>query len=310
LTLDGAHAKTECNACHEKATPESPRTFQGTDSTCEACHLDAHGGFFATALAEFERPKHGDCEACHTTTTFSESMEGGFDHELFTDFAIRGAHAQSECASCHPSAKAPDASGRTFGRVEEHYGPFVGCVTCHADPHQGMFDGPRMPSVVEGRSDCARCHDESSFRAFPNGFDHGLWTGFQLVGAHSLACSACHEPLAVPDASGRTWRAALGERCSDCHVDPHAGQFDARGENRCSQCHTDATESFLAFNHDRDSRFPLREQHADVACAACHKTWTSPEGDEVVRYRPLGIECVDCHGVHEEVLMHRKRRRN
>lgn len=310
LTLDGAHLKTECNDCHTKPSEDAPRSFQGTDATCAACHMDAHGGFFEGALADVTIPQHGECAACHTTTKFSEIPQPGFDHERFTDFAIRGAHAQSECAVCHPFTKAPDESGRTFGRVEEHFGAFQGCVTCHDDPHQGLFDTAGLPQQVEGRTDCARCHDESSFRAFPGGFDHGRWTGFQLVGAHALECSACHEPLRVPDAIGRTWQAALGEKCSDCHIDPHAGQFDARGANRCAQCHTDSTESFLAFNHDRDSRFPLREQHADLDCAACHKTWTSPEGDEVVRYRPLGIECVDCHGVHEDVLMPRKRRRN
>lgn len=310
LALDGAHLKTKCNDCHTQPDAGSPRQFEGTDSTCDACHLDAHGGFFDDSLTADRVPKHGACEACHTTTKFAEIPAPGFDHERFTDFAVRGAHAQSACASCHPLAKAPDESGRTFGRVEQQFGRFEGCVTCHKDPHQGLFDGEKLPKEVDGRSDCARCHVESSFRSFPNGFDHGRWTGFQLVGAHSLECSACHEPLRVPDAVGRTWQAALGQECSDCHVNPHAGQFDTRGEHRCAQCHTDATETFLSFNHDRDSRFPLREQHADLACSACHKSSTSPEGDEVVRYRPLGIECVDCHGVHEDVLMHRRRRRN
>jgi hypothetical protein len=309
LTLDGAHAKTECHECHVVPAPEMPRLFEGTDATCEACHLDAHGGFFEDTLPADQVPEHGTCEACHTTTKFADLPEGGFDHEGFTDFAIRGAHAESDCQSCHPTAKAPDASGRTFGRVEEHFGKFAGCVTCHDDPHLGRFDSAQLPAEVDGRTDCARCHEESSFRALKDGFDHGRWTGFDLVGAHALDCAACHEPLRVPDKVGRTWQAAMGAKCSDCHVDPHAGQFDARGANRCEQCHTDATTSFLSFNHDRDSRFPLREQHAEVSCAACHKAQTSPAGDEVVRYRPLGIECVDCHGVHEDVLMQRKRRR-
>lgn len=310
LVLDGRHLEAQCHDCHEQPTPDAPRMFQGTDATCAACHIDSHGGFFDDALADVALPEHGTCEACHTTTKWSEIPPPGFDHEGFTDFALLGAHAQSDCASCHPSTKTPDESGRVFGRVEEHFGPFEGCVTCHQDPHQGLFDAPDLPASVEGRSDCARCHDETSFRAFPHGFEHGRWTGFQLVGAHgAVECAACHEPLRAPDDSGRTWQAALGSKCSDCHYDPHAGQFDARGPDRCAQCHTDRTESFLSFNHDRDSRFPLREQHADLACVACHKTWTSPEGDEVVRYRPIGTECVDCHGVQEDVLMKRKRRR-
>lgn len=309
LVLDGKHVTTECNACHAQPAPDAPRVFQGTSDTCAACHLDAHGGFFDDTLNDSELPEHGSCAACHTTDAFARIPAPGFDHGRFTDFAIQGAHAQSDCAGCHPPAAAPDESGRTFGRVEEHFGAFTGCVTCHADPHQGRFDAPDSPRAIEGRTDCARCHDESSFRAFPRGFDHGRWTGFQLVGAHGQAsCSACHEPLHTPDSVGRTWQAALGNKCSDCHFDPHAGQFDERGANACAQCHSDALTSYLAFNHDRDSRFPLREQHAELDCAACHKPWVSSEGNQVIRFRPLGIECVDCHGVQEDVLMRRKRR--
>ena len=234
LVLDGTPATTECNACHTQPAPDAPRLFQGADAHCAACHSDAHGGFFDEEFTAEQLPEHGSCEACHTTTAFAQIPEPGFDHQRFTDFAIVGAHAQSECASCHPAAAAPDESGRTFGRVEEHFGTFSGCVTCHADPHQGRFDTPGSPGEVEGRTDCARCHDESSFRAFPRGFDHGRWTGFQLIGAHGeVACSACHEPLHAPDSVGRTWQAALGSACSDCHFDPHAGQFrDEPGDLR------------------------------------------------------------------------------
>lgn len=311
LPLDGTHATIDCNECHTRPTPETPRTFHGTASQCVECHQDAHGGFFDGVLAPEELPKNGACAECHNTTKFAQIPPPGFDHERFTDFAIQGAHAQSECSSCHPSAAAADESGRTFGRVETHFGTFTGCVTCHKDPHQGSFDTSALPAEVDGRTDCARCHDESSFRSFSHGFDHGRWTGFQLAGAHEEAtCSACHEPIRPADAIGRTWQKALGSACSDCHVDPHAGQFEGRGSARCAQCHTDSTKSFLSFNHDRDARFPLREQHEGLECAACHKSETAQDGREFVRYRPLGTECVDCHGVHEDVLMHRKRRRN
>jgi hypothetical protein len=120
-----------------------------------------------------------------------------------------------------------------------------------------------------------------------------------------------------PDAAGRTWKAAPGSHCADCHVDPHDGQFSgplsesAPGERAktCEQCHTDTQPSFSSFNHDRDSLFPLGEQHEKVACAQCHTSRTDAEGFEVVRYRPLGRECVDCHGMHEDALIHRKRKR-
>jgi hypothetical protein len=317
LHLDGKHLDTKCNDCHEAppataAVPKPPRIFHGTPSDCDGCHTDAHGGFFDDVVGDiFARapaPVHGQCELCHTTNVFAEILSPGFDHARFADFPIRGAHAEGECSACHVPAAKPDESGRTFGRVEEHFGEFKGCVTCHTDPHGDQFDKPGMPAEIDGRADCARCHDEASFRSQPHGFDHGQWTGFDLVGEHDTACSACHEPLRQADAIGRTWKRSAGARCSDCHIDPHAGQFSGERAKDCAACHTDSQPTFSSFNHDRDSLFPLREQHEGLACDKCHKTQTDAEGFDVVRYRPLGRECVHCHGVQEDALMHRKRR--
>ena len=129
------------------------------------------------------------------------------------------------------------------------------------------------------------------------------------MGAHGDAeCSACHAQLRKPDELGRTFAPASGPGCADCHQDPHAGQFDVDGWTECSRCHTSFVRSYLSFDHERDARFALGEAHAEVACSACHPT-TIRQGIEVVHYQPLGIECVDCHGVHEEVLLRRKTRK-
>lgn len=324
LSLTGKHVDTKCNDCHTRPSAEvvaeagePPRTFHGTPSDCDACHRDAHDGFFddvlAEAVARERRPTHGQCDLCHTTGAFAEIPPPGFDHERFTEFPVLGAHAQGECSSCHPPLAAADASGRTFGRVAQHFGAFKGCVTCHVDPHGGQFDGPNMAAELEGRTDCARCHDETSFRSFPREFDHKQWTGFDLVGAHATDCSACHAPLREADAAGRTWKRAQGKGCADCHIDPHDGQFGAQftseGKKTCEQCHDDSAPAFLSFNHNRDSRFRLGEQHEELACEQCHKSRADAQGFEIVHYRPLGRECVDCHGMHEDALIHRKRRR-
>src|SRR5262249_54952035 len=152
----------------------------------------------------------------------------GFEHGAFTGFEVLGAHAEAGCTVCHVPAGEKDARGRTFGRVEAHFGAFEGCVTCHADPHGGRFDeAPGYPAEVQGFRGCARCHDESAFRNLPRDFDHGYWTGFALAGAHEqAACAACHEPLLGASGVGRTSAEAAGSSCSDCHEDPHAGQFD------------------------------------------------------------------------------------
>jgi hypothetical protein len=308
LPLDGLHLSVECNACHTIQAEGAPRAFRGIGAECAACHLDAHEGFFDERLADAEPAAHGACALCHTTAGF-DAAQADFDHELWTGFAVRGSHAQEGCASCHPSLAQRDDLGRVFGRVEEAFGTFEGCVTCHSDPHEGRFDAPHLPAVFAGAEGCARCHEETSFRSFPHGFDHGLWTGFTLAGGHGeAACSACHVQLRVPDEIGRTWGPANGASCRDCHPDPHAGQFQVEGATDCERCHASERTDYLSFDHDRDSRFRLGDQHAHLECAACHLPYALPSGQETVRYRPLGTECVDCHGVQEEVLIRRRRK--
>jgi len=311
LPLTGKHVETACDDCHSKPSEKAPRTFHGSPTRCELCHKDAHDGAFDATDTEIRTERRGTCAVCHGTTAFADLPPSGFDHERWTGFAILGAHAEGECAACHAASPSPDDAGRKFGKVAQRFGPFEGCATCHEDVHQGGFDRPGLPAEVEGRTDCARCHEETSFRSLPRGFEHGRWTGFALVEEHESAdCSACHAPAHGAVVGERTWTAAAGSGCLDCHVDPHAGQFAEKTSNDCARCHASDRKGFLSFEHDRDSRFKLGAQHRDVACDACHKPYSGADGFDVVRYRPLGRECIDCHGVDEDVLMRRKRRRS
>lgn len=307
LELTGRHVEIACEDCHTVPLGGGPRTFLGTPRRCEGCHPDVHLGAFEAVAATLPPLEPGECSRCHETAAFADVPEERFEHGRWTGFPVRGAHAQAECAICHPRAEHADEFGRRFGRVAEHFGRFEGCVTCHADPHRGGFDAPEHPREVSGRTGCERCHSEVSFRTIPAGFDHRLWTGYPLVDAHAaIACSACHARLREPDDAGRTWKRAHGEECSDCHDDPHAGQFQVNGKTACARCHSSAAPSFLAFDHERGTRFPLGEAHRGVACSACHKPWVA-EGDVVaVRYRPVPRECADCHG-DEELSLLRKR---
>lgn len=171
------------------------------------------------------------------------------------------------------------------------------CAACHEDVHRGEFDRPGRPRDVEGRTGCQRCHDTRAFAPWTGDFAHAVWTGYELTGAHTqLACTACHARATTGAAAGR-FGAALGTRCADCHHDPHAGQFADRegGATDCARCHDAAAFRNLHFDHQK-SRFPLDAQHAAVACAKCHATYRTDQGP-VVRYRPLGTACGDCHRV-------------
>ena len=65
FVLDGAHAATDCEACH----PEG--MYGGTPDGCAACHADPHASVYGP-----------DCTLCHDTTAFRLVT---FDHALATD---------------------------------------------------------------------------------------------------------------------------------------------------------------------------------------------------------------------------------
>jgi len=312
LALTGTHADTDCYACHELPESGAARVFHGTPGRCEDCHADAHRDYFDDHLELAEPVAGGECAHCHLTTTFSELPETGFQHGLWTGFPVVGAHEQTACESCHERTPEPDDLGRTFGWISEHYGAFESCSTCHADPHGGTFDPPKLRAEVGGRTSCGRCHNEVSWRTFERELDHGRWTGFELKQAHAeLACSACHAPLRAVDELGRTMQRARGPLCSDCHVDPHAGQFRESGRTDCQRCHSgDVGFAGLSFDHQTDSRFPLSEAHQGVACTACHTLQTLASGSKVVRYKPLETDCASCHGSPESPAFRRKRTKN
>ncbi len=303
FVLEGQHATAGCEACHVPRAQPDPAgrrfgaiadTFTGPAQACATCHFDVHGGFFAARAALSGAAP--ECSTCHDAHGF-ERAEQGFDHGRWTGFALDGAHARSDCATCHPAPTAGETASRALrSTVYKGEGSFGDCSTCHIDVHGGSFDGAGRPQRVGDRTGCARCHTTETFDV-PKGFDHAAWTGFALDGAHARAqCSSCHEPLSAPEHSGRSFARAAGTRCTDCHADPHVGQFAHDGSTDCARCHT-PTADFLTvrFDHQRDSRFRLDETHEPLACSACHVPWPVPGGGSAVRYKPLGVVCGDCH---------------
>lgn len=307
FALDGRHAEAACVACHGTSPETSDRAARslglvadrvaGPPTACASCHADVHGGLFDEPGRPETVAGRVGCARCHGTQTFRGDGGHDFQHGPWTGFELAGAHAQARCESCHPRQESPAADGRSYLRASELFGPLQGCASCHADPHGGAFDRPDVPAEVGGATGCARCHTETSFRVAAADFDHGLWTAYELEGAHAaLACAQCHAPLLRRDERGRTSRPAAGTRCADCHGDPHAGQFRVEGNTDCARCHgQSASFRAPAFDHDRDTDFPLDATHAKLECAACHRPATLPDARVVVRYRPLGKRCQDCH---------------
>lgn len=303
--LRGVHAELKCNRCHQSGELNSAlannvparfghirQTFPGSLERCDTCHEDVHEGRFRLHPETNQRT---DCITCHDEASFSTERSESFAHTLWTGFELRGAHARAECTSCHGTAHQATAMEPRLGLVSDRYeGSLERCDTCHEDVHNGRLS--RDPATGQ-LTDCSQCHSDEVFTPhLERGFLHAPWTGFALEGVHAeTTCNSCH-PTTQPDATGRTFGRALGSACADCHQDPHLGQLQLNGVNDCARCHA-SNASFADFNfdHQRDSSFKLDETHIGLECSACHQTWSISDNATVVRYKPLGQECADCH---------------
>jgi hypothetical protein len=277
MPLVAPHADVACARCHAGDTRAA--RFPGrAASDCRACHRDVHRGEFDLD------PRHRQCTACHLPTAFHPALFGVAAHQA-TRFPLTGAHDAVACGSCHRTV---------VDGVRSFRGAPSECSRCHDDVHKGAFDRPGRPTNVAERKGCARCHDTQAF-APAAAFDHALWTGYELVGAHARTdCALCHQrPSAGAGGAAPRLGRAPGTRCSLCHADPHAGQFESAGSTDCARCHDSSSFRDVHFDHQR-TRFPLDEVHRAVACGKCHLGVATPAGT-VVRYRPLGTTCGDCH---------------
>ncbi len=293
FTLDPPHDKTQCIGCHKvigtrEKLPKGPdlqlrfaQHFPGrSQQACEKCHEDPHCNQFLTSASK------GQCAACHANERFVPSEFDLQKHEQ-TRMPLTGAHRATACNDCH---KLQDG-------VTKYRSTATACVACHADVHLGTFDEPALPKLVNGGSDCARCHTTSNFEDVRwNGKDHLAWTGYVLKGAHAAtACAACHLPEKQADEHGRTFGVAP-RSCSACHADPHSGQFVRDSVNDCARCHSESLKfTQTTFDHQKDSAFRLDETHVKLECGACHRDASIDANVKLVRYRPLGMRCEDCH---------------
>lgn len=220
--LEGAHLAVACSRCHvqsEALAPQRPKALVRAlaerkrtppvslaaldlpNTACRACHEDVHRGQFELRAGAVSTARA--CESCHRVESFSRLS---FDHARDSRFALNGAHAQTACASCHRA----DAAGTILYRPLD-----TTCASCHLDVHARQLG-----------ADCARCHDESNFKAPRFGLREHAATRFPLTGKHAeLECATCHASIT---AGGRTLRRyrSLPLECSGCHADFHRGAFD------------------------------------------------------------------------------------
>jgi hypothetical protein len=251
-----------------------------TRAGCAACHRDL---LFTVKLArecivchqgdDVHKGKHGQrCEDCHATAGWEEAK---FDHDLNTDFPLRGRHREASCEACHKETV-------QASRIEKI------CQSCHMadDVHHGAL-GPR----------CESCHNEYDWGKDIR-FDHDL-NRFPLIGMHSVtACKECH---LTPEFKNTQMD------CIACHKtdDYHKAVL---GTN-CGTCHNPNGWRLWEFDHNTQTGFSLEGAHASLVCEDCHQSAMGKEvrkstncaachdQDDAHNGR-FGRQCERCHTVN------------
>jgi hypothetical protein len=320
--LSSAHAKLEkkCDSCHKTFKKEA------MNGMCLSCHkgiagdINQSAGFHGKSTARSQQ-----CKTCHSEhhgrgyqiVSFKASS---FNHNL-TDYPLVGGHTKATCAGCHSSGASyrttSTACASCHSKKDPHLGrlgrncqgchtvtgwkntlpynhaktgfPLTGehrgvrCMGCHAGQRwQGL---PQQCIGCHAKNDvhrgsrginCASCHSPASWKAAT--FNHNRDTAFPLIGRHgATACAGCH---GVNNSIRKPQRT-----CIACHAkdDTHKG---SRG-TACNNCHTPKNWQDAKFDHDTETRFPLKGAHEQAACTACHGAGNS------IKKPPM--TCIGCH---------------
>lgn len=263
--------KTTCEKCH---TP-----FQRATQTklCLDCHdkVDADRRRRRGFHAKNPTAAKAECRHCHSEHKGIDADITGLDKSTFdhaqTDYPLKGRHVGVACEACHEQGKPYRAAK-------------LDCIGCHKkdDPHKTRL-GER----------CETCHNVEGWQKTST-FDHDK-TKFPLVEAHKkVACDKCH--------AGEVYK-GVPTVCSGCHTlqDVHKGAYGTK----CEACHVSSKWKTIKFDHDRDTKFPLKGGHKTAKCAACHldniytvrisKTCSGCHGRQDPHKGTLGTNCAKCH---------------
>lgn len=271
--LKGKHIEVDCIECHKETTRNGKEFKQFSDlsfTDCSSCHTDPH-----------KKQLQGTCTQCHVESSFTDFRgKGNFNHNT-TQFKLKDAHRAVDCFSCHERSSDPTAVFQDNLKVEE-----TDCIACHTDTHEGKFG-----------TDCAKCHNESSFLALNNMdfFDHTI-TDYPLEGKHvGVQCAECHIERFSTEIDF--------SECKNCHTDYHNGEFvENNSSPDCVECHSlefGFDYSLYTVEKHQTNEFPLEGAHVATPCFACHIS----EDDERWTFANIGEACVDCHtNIHESFI--------
>ena len=276
--LLGKHGEVRCDACHAGGEFNKPVAHE----RCGDCHRpDPHGGQFAA------RKDGGECGACHTVEGFKPARFGTKEHAA-TAYPLEARHASIPCEKCHIPA----------GKETRYRIKFAQCTDCHRDIHQGQFAG-----TSDGHR-CESCHTLRGFRPSTFTLARHNSTRFPLNGGHvAVACMDCHEAKKSSNPSAAAPYRFKDLSCTECHLDPHKGQFAERmqevlldgGALGCAVCHSTKTWNDTArFDHST-TKFVLTGTHRAVGCINCHQPANLELTMKNVLFKSAPKDCEGCH---------------
>jgi cytochrome b subunit of formate dehydrogenase len=235
----GPHAKVACVACHTGVTffPHEPQAALRV--VCGRCHAaqdslwraGVHGPHGAAGAP---RARCVDCHGGHAVA------RSGFLPTAAGRTAMRQA-----CARCHAAQVATSEQGV--------HADTIPCNSCHGahDMRPVPDDATRRIDVRLARA-CAACHTKEGASYFAD--VHGRTALRQalghgpIVGDTAATCISCHGEHGIRRANDPTWRFAVADACTRCHVsyggtyrDSYHGQASRVGSTRaaqCADCHT------------------------------------------------------------------------
>lgn len=250
------HAKWEdnCQKCHK------PFDKAAQNQLCQDCHKEIGADVTQKQGFHGRMKEQRNCAVCHTEHKGRNARIAPLDEKTFkhadTDFELKGAHLDSkvQCKDCHkPKVKYRETPNK--------------CNDCHKDDdkHKGSLG-----------TACADCHNEKEWKDTQQ-FDHNK-SRFGLEGKHvDVKCADCHRASVKYRDTPRD--------CYSCHKkdDKHKGIF----ATKCEDCHNARSWAEETFDHDRDTKYPLRGKHEKVKCESCHTT-------PIIKTK-LDTQCVACH---------------
>lgn len=251
----GKHAEVKCAACHLN------KIYNTAPKDCNSCHKKddqekGHKGRYSSK-----------CENCHSDKGWKELR---FNHDTQTRYILRGKHVEVKCNACHAPEKGPLYQQKLSDK----------CFACHKQDDQEKGHRGALGEK------CASCHNERNWKS--SSFNHDD-THFPLHDKHKSAkCETCHKG----GVSGPNAKLKLEKECLACHrKDDQDKGHKARYGNRCESCHSEKAWKPSIFDHQRDTKYKLKEKHLLTKCDACHL----PEKGALYQANKLSSQCVSCH---------------